>query len=205
MPNVTSVHITSGVPDTGTGSVSTLDALMADGGQATIGITTGTAVTTDSNGTLQQYARGLIKILAAVTGTSSAEIDVNVKAMTGANSNGSTTMANSAPVTVATDWVYNKGNYCSVAASSVSSTFKTSAGAAGDYLHAVLVQPTTTSCGSVVVFDNALQIATFPGGGTTSLGSLIPFTISIGAVSSSGAWKVTTGAGVSVTGIGRFS
>lgn len=37
MPNVTSVHITAGIPDAGTGSVSTLDALMADGGQATIG------------------------------------------------------------------------------------------------------------------------------------------------------------------------
>ncbi len=37
MPNVTSVTITSGVPTAGTGTVSTLDALMADGGQASIG------------------------------------------------------------------------------------------------------------------------------------------------------------------------
>lgn len=35
--NLTSVGLTNGVPATGTGTVSTLDALMADGGQATLG------------------------------------------------------------------------------------------------------------------------------------------------------------------------
>lgn len=37
MPNLTQVGISSGVPNSGTGTVSTLDALMADGGQATLG------------------------------------------------------------------------------------------------------------------------------------------------------------------------
>jgi len=37
MPNLTSVTVTAGVPTSGTGTVSTLDALMADGGQATTG------------------------------------------------------------------------------------------------------------------------------------------------------------------------
>jgi hypothetical protein len=37
MPNLTSVGITNGQGSSGTGTVSTLDALMADGGQATIG------------------------------------------------------------------------------------------------------------------------------------------------------------------------
>lgn len=40
MPNLTSVGITSGVPTSGTGTVSTIDALMADGGQATLGAKT---------------------------------------------------------------------------------------------------------------------------------------------------------------------
>lgn len=37
MPNLTSVTVTAGVPTSGTGTVSTIDGLMADGGQATIG------------------------------------------------------------------------------------------------------------------------------------------------------------------------
>lgn len=37
MPNLTSVGIINGVPKIGTGDVSTIDALMADGGQATLG------------------------------------------------------------------------------------------------------------------------------------------------------------------------
>lgn len=37
MSNLTSVGIAAGVPNSGTGTVSTIDALMADGGQATIG------------------------------------------------------------------------------------------------------------------------------------------------------------------------
>lgn len=37
MANLTSVGITAGIPTTGTGTVSTLDALMADGGQVTLG------------------------------------------------------------------------------------------------------------------------------------------------------------------------
>lgn len=37
MSNLTSVGIASGVPNSGTGTVSTIDALMADGGQVTLG------------------------------------------------------------------------------------------------------------------------------------------------------------------------
>ena len=65
MANLTSVTVTAGVPTVGTGTVSTIDALMADGGQATLGTTTGAAVVTDATGTLQQYLRGLVKLLAA--------------------------------------------------------------------------------------------------------------------------------------------
>src|ERR1019366_4887841 len=124
MSNLTSVTVTSGVPTAGTGTVSTIDALMADGGQATLGnkadakstatdttaisvvsvlkqisasvqtppstavtnagtfavqaagtvadgadatqgVTTGAAVITDATGTIQQYLRGLIKQFAA--------------------------------------------------------------------------------------------------------------------------------------------
>lgn len=48
MPNLTSVGVSSGVPNSGTGTVSTIDALMADGGQATLGANADAASTTAS-------------------------------------------------------------------------------------------------------------------------------------------------------------
>jgi hypothetical protein len=50
MTNLTNVSVTAGIPTTGTGTVSTIDALMADGGQATLGATTD-AKNTATNGT----------------------------------------------------------------------------------------------------------------------------------------------------------
>jgi hypothetical protein len=66
MSNLTSVGITAGVPTSGTGTVSTIDALMADGGQATVGSMVDTAYTTGS-GSLVAILKGLFgKISAAL-------------------------------------------------------------------------------------------------------------------------------------------
>lgn len=78
------------------------------------------------------------------------------------------------------------------------------AGEAGDYLAGLLVIPATTSPGNVLLLDNATSITVFTGG-ASSVPSLIPFFIPIGAKSVSGAWKVTTGANVSVIGVGTFT
>lgn len=94
------VGVVNGVPNAGTGDASTIDALMADGGQATLGITTGAAVVTDVAGTLQQYLRGLVKALGSLTNTAGA-LDVNIKS--GVNTNGSTTDSASAPVAFSTE------------------------------------------------------------------------------------------------------
>lgn len=59
------VHITAGIPDGGTGNITTLGQTLVDGANATMGVTTGAAVTTDATGTLQQYLRGLVKLIAA--------------------------------------------------------------------------------------------------------------------------------------------
>jgi hypothetical protein len=93
MANITQVNLTAGVPTgpAGAVTVSTIDALMADGGQATLGLTTGAAVTTDVPGTLQQYLRGLVKLFG--TGFT----------ITNANVNGAVASAASAPVVIATD------------------------------------------------------------------------------------------------------
>lgn len=85
-----SVKDSTGAPQT----VKTIDDLAADGGQATLGITSGAAVTSDAAGTIQQYLRGLAKALAALTSTGNA-LDINVKS--GGNSNGTALAANSAP------------------------------------------------------------------------------------------------------------
>lgn len=77
-------------------------------------------------------------------------------------------------------------------------------GAAGDYINSLLVIPATTSPGNVLLLDGATSITVFTGG-ATSVSDLKPFSISLGLISVSGAWKVTTGANVSVIGIGNFT
>lgn len=78
-------------------------------------------------------------------------------------------------------------------------------GATGDYLSHCDIIPATTAPGVVTILDNATSIVAFPGGGTTPLSNLVPFSIPLGAVSTSGAWKVTTGANVSVVCVGKFT
>jgi len=101
--------------------------------------------------------------------------------------------------------VYNTGKYVAVAANQADFTIQSSVGAIGDYLDHVVVIPATTAAGVVTIKDNATAIISYPGGGATALLTLTPFTIFVGAVSSVGAWRITTGANVSVLAVGRFS
>jgi hypothetical protein len=78
-------------------------------------------------------------------------------------------------------------------------------GAAGDYLDGVLVVPATTSPGNVLVQDGSGTEITIFTGGAGSVSNLVPFMIPVGACSRSGAWSITTGANVSVIGIGMFT
>ena len=75
-------------------------------------------------------------------------------------------------------------------------------GATGDFLSAVLVIPATTAPGVVTIKDNTTAVISWPGG---TLPSVIPFTIPVGANSVNGAWKITTGANVSVFASGNFT
>lgn len=94
-------------------------------------------------------------------------------------------------------------DYETVAAGQTAQVLGT-AGAAGDYLDHLLIVPATTSPGAVTILDNATSITVFAGG-ASSVSTLIPFAVPIGAKSVSGAWKVTTGANVSVVAVGEFS
>lgn len=77
-------------------------------------------------------------------------------------------------------------------------------GAAGDYLAGLLIVPATTGAGTVSIKDGGgSAITVFTGGGTLS--DLRPFFVPLGAISSAGAWKVTTGANVSAIAFGAFT
>lgn len=96
------------------------------------------------------------------------------------------------------------GQYETVAASQ-SAQAMGATGATGDYLAYVMVFPGIAACGAVTILDNATTWGTFAGGGTTALPSLVPFRIDVGAYSTSGAWKITTGASVTAVGVGKFT
>lgn len=237
------VHITAGIPDGGTGNITTLGQTLLDGANATLGITTGAAVTTSAAGTLQQYLRGIVSLLVsgitvathAVTqsgswvlsagsaligivkigdGTTTAVIKaastapvatdpalVVALSPNGLNVNGRATPSASAP------FVLNSMTYTAVAASQTAALFGAT-GASGDYLDGVLIIPATAAAGAVTITDGSgSAITIFAGGGTTALPTLAPFFVPIGAISKNGAggWKVTTGANVSVIGVGNFT
>lgn len=130
------------------------------------------------------------------------------------NANGQATMANSAPVVIASNQStlptsntnltnFGAGEYETVAASQTAQTLGAT-GATGDYISGLLVVPATTSPGNVLLLDNATSITVFAGG-ASSVSNLVPFFIPLGMISVSGAWKVTTGSNVSVIGIGNFT
>lgn len=93
-------------------------------------------------------------------------------------------------------------NYEAVAASATAQVLGT-AGAAGDYLEALLCVVATAATAQVQITDGAgSAITVFPNSPGGGIGS---YSIPIGAKSASGAWKVTTGAGVSVIATGSFT
>ena len=142
----------------------------------------------------------------------------NAAVATGTGSQGAT----SPRVTVATDQATNAGaalknggvgvvngasSWETVAASQTGQVLGAT-GAAGDYLSHCMVYPTSTTPGVVTVFDDtssaANNVIAFPGG-ASSVSNLVPFAFPVGAISVTGAWKVTTGANLVVTCYGKFT
>lgn len=100
--------------------------------------------------------------------------------------------------------VEGPGGYETVAASQTSQVLG-STGAVGDYLSHLTVIPTTTSPGAITIQDGTNTAITVFAGGASSISNLAPFAIPLGMTSTNGAWKVTTGAGLSAIGIGKFT
>ena len=95
-----------------------------------------------------------------------------------------------------------KDEYETVAASQTAQVLGAT-GATGDHLTRLIITPATTSPGLVTILDNAISIPVYIAG-TVGAG-LTPMVVEVGATSVSGAWKVTTGANVSVIAVGTFT
>lgn len=79
-----------------------------------------------------------------------------------------------------------------------------STGAVGNYLGGLLVIPSSTSPGAVIVKDGATTMTVFAGG-ANSVNGLYSWFIPLGIKSVNAGWSVTTGTNVSVIGVGKFS
>lgn len=93
-------------------------------------------------------------------------------------------------------------------AASASAQVLGTTGAVGDYLAELLIIPATTSPGAVTLQDGNGAAITIFAGGASSVSNLWPLAVGFGlkAVNATTpGWKVTTGASVSVLGIGDFS
>ena len=97
--------------------------------------------------------------------------------------------------------VWKGFEYATVAASQTAQVLGAS-GALGDYIEGLLIVPATTSAGTVALLDNSTSMNVFV---TGTLSNLTPIYIPLHMRSVSGAWKLTTGAAVSVIAIGRFT
>lgn len=73
-------------------------------------------------------------------------------------------------------------------------------GATGDYLHRIVVAVATAATSTVTVYDSSTTVLSIPANTTIGV-----YSIEINALSATGAWKITTGAGVTVVAVGIFS
>jgi hypothetical protein len=204
----------------GAGAVGTGAQRVAVGQDTTTiaGAAPGTAGTASANVITVQGVASMTKLLVTPDANSAINVaQVNgVTALTGTGATGTGAQR----VTVSTDQATNAGaalvtggvgvvNGASVyqtepASTSITALTGGGGGATGDYLSHCTVVPTTVSPGVFTITDNATAIYSFPGG-TNSLSNLVPWTIPVGAKSASGAWKVTTGAGLSIVCVGKFT
>lgn len=76
-------------------------------------------------------------------------------------------------------------------------------GAAGDTLSGIIIQPTGTTVGSVIVYDGATAVYTYPGG--TVGADLRPIIVGMGMTCLGAGWHVTTPANATVLALGKFT
>ena len=94
-------------------------------------------------------------------------------------------------------------NYETVAASQTAQVLGVTGGP-GDYITRLIIIPATVAGGLVTLLDGSTSIPIYVGGATTALTEVKPIVVELGMVSVSGAWKITTGANISVIAVGDF-
>jgi hypothetical protein len=109
-----------------------------------------------------------------------------------------TAVASTAPALIA-----QADEYETVAASQTDQVLGAT-GATGDRIAGFLINPATTSPGTVILKDGSTTIYTFTGG-ASSVSNLDTIPVPLGIKSVSGAFKITTGANVSVIAVGDFT
>jgi hypothetical protein len=91
--------------------------------------------------------------------------------------------------------------YETVAASQTAQVLGTT-GAAGDYLHRLIVTVNTSATSTVTLTDGVTAIPIVPANIASGIGVV---NVEVNAASLTSGWKVTTGAGVTVVAVGKFS
>lgn len=194
------VTILNGIPNSGTGTITTLGQTLTDGANVSVGAIADAAVAAGATGTLSAKLRSLSRDIGAML----ALLPAALGAGGGLKVDGSgTALPISGAVTNVPLSNALAGEYETIAASQTAQVLG-GAGATGDFLSGLLVTPTSVSPGVVTILDNAISINVFAGG-TNALSNLVPFFVPVGLYSVSGAWKVTTGAGLSVLASGNFT
>jgi len=95
----------------------------------------------------------------------------------------------------------NRYQYETVAASQTAQVLG-GTGVIGDYLHRLVISVVTASSASVTLLDGATSIVVLTGAASDVPGI---YSVEFNIASVSGPWKVTTGAGATVIGVGIFS
>lgn len=97
---------------------------------------------------------------------------------------------------------YDKGAYATVAPSQADQVLGAT-GAKGDFLGRLICVVATASTSAVSIKDGGgSSISILPAAVGGGIGTYV---IDVHAVSAAGAWKMTTGAGVSVIAVGEFT
>jgi len=91
--------------------------------------------------------------------------------------------------------------YETVAASQTGQVLGT-AGAKGDYLHRLILVVSTAATAATSIIDGSTSINIFPNSPGGGIGT---YTVEVGLASQTGAWSITTGAGVAVIAVGIFT
>lgn len=123
--------------------------------------------------------------------------DASAAYIMGPNGTAAASVTNPVPVSIQAVG----GEYETVAASQTTQALGAT-GATGDYLDHCVIIVATAATAATSIIDNATTIVAFansPGGGIGT------YDIPIRARSTSGAWKITTGAGASVVCTGDFT